>query len=308
MLFTLSEKKVMFAFSSRALFDMEADNAVYDRQGAAAYEKYQRSRIKKPLKPGVAFAFAQKLCALNDGRSHEERLLEVVVTSRSDPYTGMRIFNSLAHYGLREICAGANAGGSDPVRYLKAFGANLFMTANEADARLALASGIPAALVYPRRGHFADPQDRELRIGYDFDGVLGSDESERVTHHEGLDAYLAHEDRHRGLLMPPGPFKPVALAFNQLRLAGADIRTGIITARVAPHNARPVHSTDKWGIIIDESVFTGSAPKAPFVEAFGADAFFDDTPKHAHNVAQNALGTMLGHVVCGVKNEQPQPA
>lgn len=302
MLFTLDENKVVVAFSSRALFDLEKENAIFAERGQAAYEKYQRQMMGKPAHPGVALAFAQKLLLINEGRTHEERPVECVVISRCDPYTGMRVFNSLSHYGLAQMCAGANTKGRDPLPYLKAFKVDLFLTGDETDARSALQQGHGTALIYPRRGELMRPDDREIRIGYDFDGVLGSDESEIVTHTKGLDAYLEHENQQRGKLMPDGPFKKVALAFNKLRKAGADIHTGIITARVAPHNARPIQTVDKWGVEIDETVFTGSAPKAPFVQAFDADAFFEDTPRHAHGVAPH---TLVGHVVHGIKNERP---
>lgn len=301
MLFTLEPHKVVVAFSSRALFDLEKENAIFQEKGQAAYEKYQRQRLKKPLNPGVALSFADKLLAINDGRDHVDRPVECVMLSRCDPYTGMRIFNSLAHYGMNQICAGVNLKGTDPLAFLEPYNVSLFLTADEQDARAALARGHSAALVYPRRGKAPDRSDRNIRIAYDGDGVLGSDELERVTHTHGLHAYLEHEDQHRGQAMPDGPMKAAAVAFNKLRLAGAPIRTGLLTARVAPHNSRMIITADKWGVVMDDAVYTGSAPKGPFVKAYAPDLFLEDTPKHAHGAKDH---TLVGHVVHGIKNEK----
>lgn len=302
MLFTVEDHKVVVAFSSRALFDLEKENAIFAEKGQAAYEKYQRQNIDKPLKPGVALDFAFRLLAINEGRDHVDRPVECVMISRCDPYTGMRASRSARHYGMNQLCAGAHTKGTDPVRFLDGFKVDLFLTADEQDARAALMKGHGAALVYPRRGTAPNPADREIRIAYDFDGVLGSDESEQVTHSKGLDAYLEHEERHAGKIMSPGPFKKVALAFNQLKQAGAPIRTAIITARVAPYHERAIVTADRWGVEIDELVTTGSTPKAQFVRDFGAHAFFEDTPRHAIGVAPH---TLVGHVVHGIKNEKP---
>lgn len=300
--FDLSKgKKVVFAFSSRALFDLEKEHAMFDPANPEAYEKYQYQRRNKTLKPGVALSFAYKLLSFNDGLEYKDQPVSCVVISRSDPYTGQRVHNSLIEYGMGQICARVNTGGSDPVRYLEAYRASLFLTADEVDARAALARGHAAALIYPRRGKEPDPADRQLRLGLDFDGVLGSDESDRIAHEQGLEAYFEHEQKKVGKIMPSGPFRGVAGVFNQLRQAGAPIRTTLITGRVSSSNDRALLSLKRWGVQIDEMVTTGSTPKGPFVKASGVDFFAEDTPHHALDVAPH---TLVAHVVHGVRNEK----
>lgn len=292
--------KLVVAFSSRAVLDMEAEHAVFAQQGEAAYMKLQRQRLKKPAKPGVALPLLAKLMALNEGRDDDHRVVECVLISQNDYVSGMRAFNSLAYYGIHGVGCGSFTRGADPLRYLKAYQASLFLSADEAMVRRALDQGIAAARIFARTGHLPDPADKTIRLAYDFDGVLASDQSERVTHEQGIPAFIAHENKNMHMPMPPGPFRPVLEAFHKLAREGHPIHNAIFTARPWPSNQRLISTLDRWGLDIGEAHFTGSEPKAGFLERFAPDMYFDDTPKHV-NGAHPRVPT--GHVVAGVKNE-----
>lgn len=278
-----TDDKLIVAVDDAALFDLAS----------------QRKKDKHPA-PGVAFAFVQKLLALNGDNFGDGRQVECILLSRSDPHTGASRFNSLAYYGLGQMCAGANTNGRSPLPYLNSYKVDLFLTANEMDAREALAKGHGAALIYPRRGDMASRQDEEVRLGFDFDGVLGSDESEIITDTKGLAAYIEHEDQRTNVLMPAGPFMPVAQAFNRLKATGAPVRISVISARLAPHDQRVLLSTKHWGIEVDEMIRTGTDLKGPHVREHKADFFAEDTPRHVQSAAPHAL---TGHVVHGIKNQ-----
>lgn len=299
MKFTIDDKLIV-AFTSRALFDLEEENRVFEEKGEQAYMRLQQQRMKRPAKPGVALPLAAKLLALNDGRDDDNRVVECVLISRNDPNSAMRVFNSLSYYGINGMVAGSFTNGRDPLKYLAPYKADLFLSANPASVRSALAQGHAAALIYPRVGHLPDPADKEIRLAFDFDGVLADDSSERITALQGLDAFVNNEKDKAKVPMPAGPFRSVLHAFHRLKQDGHPIRNGVFTARLWPENRRILTSLRRWELDVDEVHFTGTAPKAPFLERFAPDMYFDDTPRHV-NTAHPRVPT--GHVVYGVKNE-----
>ncbi len=299
MKFTVDDK-IIFAFSSRALLNLEAEDQIFRTQGEEAYRAHQWTHRHKRLNAGVALPLARKLLAINP--SLDERYIEAIVISRNDPISGLRIFNSLAKHGLREICAGAMTNGRDPIPQLRAFKSTLFLSADEADVRRALNAGLAAALVMPHLEHprRAENEDKEIRIAFDFDGVVADDASERVTATQGLPAYEANERRKQRQPLGSGPFRGVLEAFHRLKDTGAPIRTALITARVeSPSIERAMTTLQHWGLPVDEAIYTGSEPKTEFIKAFDPDIFFDDTPHHALRAAPHVLS---GHVVHGIKN------
>ncbi|MDA0984127.1 MAG: 5'-nucleotidase, partial [Proteobacteria bacterium] len=251
------EGKLVVAISSRALFDFEEENRVFDAQGERAYIDLQYSKLDVPAKEGVAFRLVQKLLAFN---SADAQRVEVVILSKNDPVSGLRIFRSAERAGLR-IERGVFTRGRSPYKYLDALRANLFLSANEQDVMGALDARFPAARVLPESAQAAGRGD-EVRIAFDGDAVLFSDEAESVYQREGLDAFTKHETVHALRPLPPGPFKPLLEALHRLQAAaGHDVpmrlRTALVTARSAPAHERAVRTLVDWNISVDAALFLG---------------------------------------------------
>ena len=291
--------RLVVAISSRALFDFEDENRVFEAGDDRAYMQLQLQRLDAPAQAGVAFSLVNKLLAFNHSGAAQ---VEVVILSRNDPVSGMRVFRSCQHYGL-PIDRGVFTRGQSPWRYLKPLNANLFLSVNEADVRSALAAGVPAARVYPYSAHASDAHPSEVRIAFDGDAVLFSDESERVYQAGGLAAFQAHEREHAGLPMAPGPFKPLLEALHRLQQAPAQpmrLRTALVTARSAPAHERAIRTLMDWRIDVDEAMFLGGLPKGEFLREFEPDFFFDDQTGHIESAAAHVPA---GHVAAGIAND-----
>src|SRR5215212_9798833 len=248
--------QLVVAISSRALFDFEEENRVFEASDDRAYMQLQLARVDSPAKPGVAFSLVNKLLAFN---ASDAPRVEVVILSRNDPVSGMRVFRSAKHYGL-SIQRGVFTRGQSPWRYLRPLSANLFLSTNEADVRSALGAGVPAARVYPHSRRASDAHPHEVRIAFDGDAVLFSDEAERVYQVGGLDAFQAHELERATTPLAAGPFKPLLLALQRLQHEpshGMRIRTALVTARSAPAHERAIRTLMEWNIEIDEAMFLG---------------------------------------------------
>jgi 5'-nucleotidase len=296
------EGKLVVAISSRALFDFEEENRVFDAEGERAYIDLQYSRLDVPAKEGVAFRLVKKLLAFN---SADAQRVEVVVLSKNDPVSGLRIFRSAERAGLK-IERGVFTRGRSPYSYLDALRANLFLSANEQDVRAALDAGFPAARVLPESMQSAARHVEEVRIAFDGDAVLFSDEAERVYQREGLDAFTRHEVTHALKPLPPGPFKPLLEALHRLQAAsGTDVamrvRTALVTARSAPAHERAIRTLMDWDIAVDELLFLGGLDKGEFLKAFQPDFYFDDQRGHVESARQHVA---TGHVPFGVANRE----
>ncbi|MEK9776849.1 MAG: 5'-nucleotidase [Quisquiliibacterium sp.] len=296
--------KLVVAISSRAVFDFEEENRVFERDDDATYMALQRERLEIAAPPGVAFALVQKLLRFDEPDTPEAaRRVEVVVLSRNDPASGLRVFRSARQLGLR-LERGVFTRGRTPWPYLSALNANLFLSANLDDVRAALAAGFPAARVFPDSVRASQAHPDEIRVAFDGDAVLFSDESERVFQHRGLDAFQRHEDEHLANPLPPGPFKPLLEALNRLHAGGESggmrVRTALVTARSAPAHERAIRTLMQWGVEVDEAMFLGGLPKGPFLREFEPDFFFDDQTGHCESAA---LVGPTGHVVAGIANE-----
>ncbi|MGI9310458.1 MAG: 5'-nucleotidase [bacterium] len=293
---------LVIAISSRALFDLEESHAVYQDQGLASYARYQIERENQPLAPGVAFAMAQKFLALNrdDATDARKPNVEIVLISRNSADTGLRVFHSIEHYGL-DITRAAFTGGTSPYRYAQPFGADLFLSADPLDVRRALEAGVAAATILPSRVEAASSP--QLKIAFDGDAVLFSDEAEQVFQRQGLRAFSASEKTAADRPLPGGPFKNLLAGLHQIQQhhdSDFPIRTALITARAAPAHERVIKTLRAWDIRIDESYFLGGMDKGEFLRAFGADIFFDDQRAHCESARQHVP---TGHVPHGITNE-----
>jgi 5'-nucleotidase len=299
--FTLEDKLVV-AISSRALFDFEEENRVFEAGDLASYEALQRSRLETPAKPGVAFGLIRKLLALNA----DEQRVEVVILSRSDPISGLRAFHSCREHGLA-IERGVFTRGRSPFAYLKPLRASLFLSANPDDVRDALSAGFPAASVLPEPPRASSRYADEIRIAFDGDAVLFSDEAERVFQSDGLTAFVGHETLKKDSPLPGGPLKPLLAALNKLQRIADDsentssmqIRTALVTARSAPAHERAIRTLMAWDIDIDEAMFLGGLDKGEFLREFEPDFFFDDQIRHCESAR---VVTATGHVLSGIAN------
>jgi len=294
---------LVVALSSRALFDFEAENKVFEGRDDHAYMQLQLQRIDEPAQPGVAFALARKLLAFNAGAAPGAApRVEVVIVSRNDPVSGLRVFRSCQHYGLA-VERGVFTRGEAPWRYLRPLAAQLFLSANEADVRAALDVGVPAARVAPTSPQASANHPRELRIAFDGDAVLFSDEAERVYQRDGLAAFQRHETAQAARPLAAGPFKPLLQALLALQQAGSAsgmrVRTALVTARSAPAHERAIRTLMDWRIEVDQAMFLGGLPKGEFLREFEPDFFFDDHPRHVESAAQHVPA---GHVASGIVN------
>jgi len=293
--------QLVVAISSRALFDFEEENLVFEQNDDRAYMKLQLERLEEPAKPGVAFSLVKKLLAFNDATTQR---VEVVILSRNDPVSGMRVFRSAQHYGL-SIQRGSFTRGQSPWRYLKPLNANLFLSTHLSDVRAALDAGVPAAQVYPHSAHASEAHPHEVRIAFDGDAVLFSDEAERVFQSQGLSAFQAHEHAKASQPLLAGPFKPLLAALQRLQQEGTPavrVRTALVTARSAPAHERAIRTLMQWNIEVDEAMFLGGLPKGEFLKEFEPDFFFDDQTGHIESAAQHVPA---GHVASGISNPPP---
>lgn len=292
--------KCVIAISSRALFDMSESHHIYESQGVDAYARYQIQHENEMIMPGVAFNLVKKLLAINKNR--DEPLVEVLLLSRNSADTGLRVFNSIKHYGLN-ITRAVFSSGESPYNYVSAFGSHLFLSADPDDVRQALNAGYAAATILSQSTVVNDSD--ELRIAFDGDSVIFSDEAERIYQEQGLDAFAASEVANAELPLQGGPFKPFLAALHKIQKVfpaeQCPIRTALVTARSAPSHERVIKTLRSWGVRIDEAIFLGGLAKGEFLKAFKADFFFDDQQGHCESATNSDVAS--GHVPHGITNE-----
>jgi 5'-nucleotidase len=267
--------KLVVAISSRALFDFEEENQVFESGDAAGYMRLQLERLDQPAKPGIAFSLIRKLLAFNDTTSQR---VEVVVLSRNDPVSGMRVFRS-AKANAIHLQRGVFTQGPLALRLPAAAARQPVPVGQREDVRQALAAGFPAARVLTESVLARTNYPNEVRIAFDGDAVLFSDEAEQVFQAKGLEAFQQHESSKSTLPLPDGPFKPLLLALHRLQQAGNPqmrIRTALVTARSAPAHERAINTLMNWKINVDEAMFLGGLAKGEFLREFEPDFFFDD--------------------------------
>lgn len=300
--------KIVIGIASSALFDLAASDAVFTSKGPAAYKRYQERHIDKVLEPGVAFPFIRRFLRLNQ-IFPEQQPVEVILFSHNSPETGLRVFRSIRHYGL-DITRGSFFPGGEFYDFLPVFNVSLFLSGNENDVRESIKRGHPAGLVI---GSKVDDSagDDELRIAFDFDGVIADDAAEQVYKERGLDEFQVSEQKSAAVAHESGPLARLVrqlMAIRQLEVAAeaADrtyrrfIKTAIITARCAPAHERVATTLRAWGIEIDYAFFLGGLAKKPVLEKLRPHLYFDDQIAHLEGVD----GVPLVHVPFGRLNEK----
>ena len=276
------ENCLVIGISSRALFDLDDENYIYETKGLQAYSDYQLAHENEILKPGSGFALVKALLKLNE--LSDQRRVEVLIMSRNSADTSLRIFSSIEHYGL-DITRTVLSGGGALTGYLEAFGVDLFLSAHEDDVRSALQAGFAAGRIYTNAIADYDPlqEIEQIRIAFDGDAVLFSDASEQIYQRDGLEAFAQHEKSCARQALPEGPFAHFLKTIASLQKEFADcspIRTALVTARNAPAHERVIRTLRAWDIRIDEAFFLGGITKKDVLKAFGAHIFFDDQTSH----------------------------
>lgn len=287
------------AISSRSLFHLEEANAIFESKGQDAFDAYMEASEDVPLEPGTAFALIKKLMAMNTTAFPDRPdVVDVVLLSRNSPAAARRILRSVNHHGLRIERAVFTRGGNR-FQYAKEMGADLFLCVNEADAKHALDNGMAAAIITPSdRGESisADLQDMTVRIAFDGDSVIFSDESDNVYRRDGLRAFILNERSKAEVPLGDGPFKHFLVRLHDLQVqlrqrpGACPLHISLVTARGIDSHARVFNTLRHWGIDLDEVVFAGGTLKGPLLRAARADFFIDDTRYHVesatlHNIA-----------------------
>lgn len=299
------KSKLIIGISSRALFDLDASHDIYKKSGVESYKQYQIENEENILEPGEAFPLVKKILNLNKFYDGEKRI-EVILLSRNSSDTGLRIRNSIEEHNL-DISRAAFCGGESPHRYVKDFGVHLFLSSSIEDVKLAIDSEVAAATIISSNSNSksrnSDSTKEQLRIAFDGDAVIFSDESERIYHEKGLDAFIDNEKNAKSPLKA-GPFKNFLLQLNKIQndfdQDNCPIRTALVTARSAPSDKRVIKTLREWGVRIDESLFLGGMPKRDFLKSFDADIFFDD---QKNNIVEASRELTSGHVPYGIKNK-----
>lgn len=277
------EDKLVVAVSSRALFDLEEENAVFEQKGLDAYYAYQLENENKPLKKGAGYRLIENLLRINGLLLAHERAVEVVVLSRNNAATSLRITNAI-HDAHLDIVRSGWTSGNNISHYLKAFKVDLFLSANDEDVLNALENGVAAAKILPTSQEASQSLGTQVRIAFDGDAVLFSEESELIYKTQGLDAFIEHEKQNKDTPLAMGPFAKLLLTIAALQKkfphTASPIRTALVTARSAPAHERVIKTLNVWGVRIDEAFFLGGTDKFEVLQAFGADIFFDDQDAH----------------------------
>jgi 5'-nucleotidase len=280
---------LVVGISSRALFDLEAEEAIFRTQGLEAYRKHQIDNENEILKLGSGFALVRALLKLNM-LVHNQRFVEVVIMSRNSSETSMRIFNSIRHYDL-DITRAVLSGGAPLAPYLRAFNVSLFLSLHEDDVQAAINSGVASALLYQKPESAFEELD-QIRIAFDGDAVIFSDESELIYQTQGIEAFESHERENALKPLPEGPFARLlkALSYIQNNFKSPDgrsgpIRTALVTARSSPAHERVIRTLRAWNVAIDETFFMGGVAKSDVLAAFKPHIFFDDQLAHCDRAA-----------------------
>ena len=299
-------QRLVIGIASSALFDLTESDAYFRANGEESYRKYQADRIDETLVPGVAFGFIRKLLGLNDLRPADDPLVEVIVLSQNDPSTGLRVMRSIESHGL-SISRAIFTQGEAPYEYIGALSMSLFLSGREQSVHDAMAAGFPAGLVIESASVTRD--DDIVRVALDFDGVIASDESERIFQGGGgLDAFRQHEVDRRTVPLDRGPLAEFLRDLNMIQAVERAhlernpdyrprLRVSIVTARNAPAHERAVNTLDKWGVTVNDAFFLGGIDKV-----MRPDIYFDDQKGHLESTSKHAASV---HIPYGIANERP---
>lgn len=308
--------RLVVGVASSALFDLTESDAYFKKHGEDAYRAYSKERENDTLQPGVAFPLIRRLLSLNDlSEDPSQPLVEVVILSRNDPETGVRVMSSIEHHGL-EITRGVFMQGKSPYRFCQAFNVSLFLSAEEKDVRDANAEGLTAGRVIGEPA--SDTTGNELRVAFDFDGVLGSDSAERklIAFDKDLDLYAKSEVRDADTPIEPGPLLPFLRGINKIqriedKLLQADeqykrrVHVAVVTMRNAPNHLRMIRTLQAHSVRVNDAFFMGGVDKYPVLRELRPHIFFDDDPENFKTATDDVPSV---HVPYGIKNLADPPA
>jgi len=305
--------RLVIGVASSALFDLSSSDLIFREQGEAAYRRHQDEHIDNQLAPGVAFPFIKRLLGLNDLGEDKDPPVEVIVLSKNDPDTGLRVMRSIASHGL-DITRAVFTQGRSPYAFMPAFNMSLFLSHDADDVRRAVEAGLPAGQVLSSV-QVDDPYEEGLRIAFDFDGVLADDSAERINQTEGIEAFHQHEFLNRVSPQDPGPLQDLLVNINRIQqlevarhLADPTYRrrvfVSIVTARSAPSHERAVTTLKDWGVMVNDAFFLGGIDKGKIVEILRPHIYFDDQSPHLLSTSQYAASV---HIPYGVANETAPP-
>ena len=290
MAYNLNDKLVI-AISSRALFDLEEENQIFEKDGLDAYYKYQLENQDKSLKKGTGYRLVENILKINSFFSSDERQVEVIILSKNNAATSLRITNAINDLKL-DIIRSAWTSGTNISNYLKAFKVDLFLSADDNDVLNAIENGVAAAKILHSNENINNISNNQVRIAFDGDAVLFSEESELVYKNHGLEAFIEHEKENRNNPLEMGPFAKLLLTIAKIQAKfptdKSPIRTALVTARSAPTHERVIKTFNLWGVRVDEAFFLGGTDKYEILQAFGADIFFDDQDVHL-NLSSNVV-------------------
>ena len=299
--------KLVIAISSRALFDLEEENQIFEKDGLDAYYKYQLENEDKSLKKGTGYRLVENILKINSFFSSDERQVEVIILSKNNAATSLRITNAINDLKL-DIIRSAWTSGTNISNYLKAFKVDLFLSADDNDVLNAIENGVAAAKILHSNENIHNISNEQVRIAFDGDAVLFSEESELVYKNHGLEAFIEHEKENRNNPLEMGPFAKLLLTIAKIQAKfptdKSPIRTALVTARSAPTHERVIKTFNVWGVRVDEAFFLGGTDKYEILEAFGADIFFDDQDVHLNlslNVVPSAKVLNKNIIACEKK-------
>lgn len=306
------ENKFVMAVASSALFDLSESDRVFREHGEEQYRAYQREHENDVLETGVVFPLIKRILSVNHTTLEEDQRVEVVLLSRNDPDTGQRVFKSIEHYQL-PISRAVFVAGNNPFKYLDAFNASLFLSGNPKDVKEAVEHGYPAGCIYPT-DYTDDENDEELRLAFDFDGVIADDSAESIFQHGQIGSFHTHEKKNADEPLPPGPllrfFTEISkLQKREIAKSQADkdyqpkIRIAIVTARNAPAHERVITTLRQLDIQVDEAFFLGGIDKGRVLKIFKPHIFFDDQMGHIEGIARIVPSV---HVPFGIANTRNQ--
>ncbi|MFD7817664.1 5'-nucleotidase [Streptomyces sp. NPDC059785] len=306
--------RLVVGIASSALFDLEEADAVFRDQGEEAYRTFQEKHLDDNLRAGAAFPFIRRLLSLNGLSASDDPLVEVIVLSRNDPDTGLRVMRSIQAHGLT-ISRAIFMQGRSPYRFMPALNMSLFLSANETDVREAVALGLPAGRVLgPAAADETDDQD--LRIAFDFDGVLADDSSEQVFQTDGIEGFRSYETTNAATPHDPGPLRDFLASVNRIQQREEEqrakdpdykirVHVSLVTARNAPAHERAVRSLKGWGVTVNDAFFLGGIDKSRIMSVLKPHIFFDDQVSH---LAGTSRSTPSVHIPFGKINETDEQA
>ncbi|MEN3167830.1 5'-nucleotidase [Gluconobacter sp. OJB] len=305
------EKRLVVGVASSAVFDLSESDSIFRRDGEEKYRNYQEENLHNPLPMGIAFPFVKRLLSLNDlSLDKANPLVEVVLLSRNDPDTGLRVMKTISHYGL-DITRAIFMQGKSPYEYIPAFNIALFLSAHKPDVDAAINLGHPAGQVLDSTFQ-EDEKDNTLRIAFDFDGVLAGDESEAVMQSSGLDGFHEHETRNVMQPHNPGPLQKFLVEMSKIQKIEEEyksthpeyknrLRISIVTARNAPSHERALRTLKSWNVMANDAFFLGGVEKGKILSVLKPHIFFDDQSGHLRSASAVAPSV---HIPFGITNQQ----